>query len=77
MSTNLTREELDQWLQETAKRLKPHARTTPEGEIAELVAGEVEVIEPQVATADLPYFHDQVRDIIEALACVQASHPDE
>ncbi|MNM82938.1 hypothetical protein D3C81_949810 [compost metagenome] len=73
----MTREELDHWVQDMAKRLKPDARTTPEGEIAEMVAGEIEVIEPKVAVADLDYFHDQVRDIIEALACIRASNPDE
>ena len=39
--------------------------------------GEVEVIETRVAVEDLDQFHDQVRDVIEALACIRASKPDE
>lgn len=77
MDTKLSRKALDHWLQDMARRLKPEAETALPGDIAEIVAGEVEVIEPKVATEDFDYFHNQVRDIIEALACVRASKPDE
>jgi hypothetical protein len=77
MTTKLTREELDQWLQDLAVRMKPEAETALVGDIAEIVAGEVEVIEPRVAMADFDHFHDQVRSLIEALACVRAGKADE
>jgi hypothetical protein len=77
MTIKLTREELDQWLQDLAVRMKPEAETALAGDIAEIVAGEVEVIEPRVATADFDHFHDQVRDLIEALVCVRAGKPDD
>lgn len=73
----MTRGELDHWVQDMATRLKPEAQTALAGDMAEIVAGEVEVIEPQVADEDLRYFHDQVQDVIEALACIRASTPDE
>ena len=73
----MTREQLDHWVQDMAARLKPEAETAHAGDLAEIVAGEVEVIEPRVPAADLDYFHDQVRDVIEALACIRASNPDE
>jgi phosphoenolpyruvate synthase/pyruvate phosphate dikinase len=77
MDTKLTREELDQWLQELSVRVKPEAETALAGDIAEIVAGEVEVIEPRLASADFEYFHDQVSDIIDNLVRVNASTPDE
>lgn len=73
----ITREELDHWVQDMATRLKPEAETAHAGDLAEIVAGEVEVIDARVAAEDLDHFHDQVRDVIEALACVRASKPDE
>lgn len=73
----MTREELDHWVQDMATRVKPEAQTAHAGDLAEIVAGEVEVIEARVADKDLDHFHDQVRDVIEALACVRASKPDE
>ncbi|KRG43775.1 hypothetical protein ARC78_06805 [Stenotrophomonas pictorum JCM 9942] len=77
MTTKLTREELDQWLQDLALRMKPEAETALAGDIAEIVAGEVEVIEPRVAMVDFDHFHDQVSSLIEELACVGAGKADE
>jgi len=73
----ITREELDHWVQDMATRLKPEAETAHAGDLAEIIAGEVEVIDARGAAEDLDHFHDQVRDVIEALACVRASKPDE
>ena len=73
----MTREELDHWVQDIATRLKPEAETAHAGDLAEIVAGEVEVIEARVSAADWDHFHDQVQDVIEALACIRASKPDE
>lgn len=73
----MTREELDHWVQDMATRLKPEAETAHAGDLAEIVAGEVEVIEERVSAADWDHFHDQVLDVIEALACIRASEPDE
>jgi len=73
----ITREDLDHWVQDMAARLKPEAETAHAGDLAEIVAGEVEVIEARVAVEDLDHFHDSVRDVIEALACIRASNPDE
>lgn len=73
----MTRDELDHWVQDMTARLKPEAETAHAGDLAEIVAGEVEVIETRVAVEDLDHFHDQVRDVIEALACIRASKPDE
>ncbi|MNM29929.1 hypothetical protein D3C81_404780 [compost metagenome] len=72
----MTREELDQWLQDIAQRLKPDARTALAGDIAKMVDREVEAISSRVSAADRDYFNDQVRDVIEALACIRASQPD-
>ena len=72
-----TRHQLDNWVQEMAARLKPEAETALAGDLAEIVAGEVEVIEPRIAAEDLDYFHDQVQDVLEALKCIRAGHPDE
>lgn len=73
----MTRQELDHWVRGMAARLKPEAETAHAGDLAEIVAGEVEVIEGRIATADLDYFHDQVQDVLEALKCIRASKPDE
>lgn len=67
MTNTLTREELDQWLQDLAVRMKVEAETALPGDLAEIVAGEVEVIEPRVATADLDHMHDRAQGMIEAL----------
>jgi len=73
----MTREELDHWVQDMATRLKPEAQTALSGDLAEIVAGEVELSEAQVVDEDLRYCRDQVQDVIEALACIRASKPDE
>jgi len=73
----LTREELDRWVHDMAARLRPEAETALAGDIAEIVAGEVEVIEPRVAPADREHFHDQVQRVIDGLACLRAGKPDE
>ncbi|TDB28396.1 hypothetical protein ATCM_12420 [Stenotrophomonas sp. ATCM1_4] len=75
--TTFTRQQLDHWVQGMADRLKPEAETALAGDLAEIVAGEVEVIEHRVAAEDRDYFHDQVQDVLEALKCIRASHPDE
>lgn len=75
--TKMTREELDHWVQDMATRLKPEAETAHAGDLAEIVAGEVEVIEARVSAVDCDYFHDQVQGVIVALACIRASNPDE
>ncbi|MNM53367.1 hypothetical protein D3C81_644690 [compost metagenome] len=77
MNEKLSREQLDHWLQDVAVRLRPEAETALPGDLAEIVAGEVEVIESRVASEDLDYLHDQVQSIIEALKCVRAGRPDE
>lgn len=73
----MTREELYHWVQDMATRLKPEAETAHAGDLAEIVAGEVEVIEARVSPTDWDHFHAQVQDVIEALACIRASTPDE
>ena len=73
----MSREELDHWVQDMAARLKPEAQTALAGDLAEIVAGEVEVIEERVSAGDWDHFHDQVQDVIEALACIRTSNPDE
>lgn len=67
MTNTLTREELDQWLQDLAVRMKVEAETALPGDLAEIVAGEVEVIEPRVAAADFDHMHDRAQGLIEAL----------
>lgn len=67
MTNTLTREELDMWLQDLAVRMKAEAETALPGDLAEIVAGEVEVIEPSVAAVDFDHLHDKAQGLIEAL----------
>jgi len=67
MTNTLTREELDLWLQDLSVRMKVEAETALTGDLAEIVAGEVEWIEPRVAAANFDYLHDKAQGLIEAL----------
>ena len=54
----MTREELDHWVQDMATRLRHEAETAHAGDLAEIVAGEVELIETRVSAPDWDHFHD-------------------
>lgn len=72
----MTREDLDNWIQDTANRLKVEAETAQAGDLAEFVAGEVEVIEQRVAAADGDYLHDQMQDLLKVLQSIRADQPE-
>lgn len=72
----MTREELDHWIQDTATRLKVEAETARAGDLAEFVAGEVEVIEQRVGAVDGDYLHDRMQDLLEVLQGICAGQPE-
>lgn len=71
MDKTLTREELDDRLADLRARAAIIAKSSPEGEQAEEVAGEAEVLDQYVATQDRGYFHDQVEAIIRDAGMVE------
>lgn len=77
MDKLLTRAELDDRLTDLRARAAIIAKSSPEGEQAEEVVGEAEVLEQYVAVQDRSYFHDQVEAIIRDAGMVEPEHDDE
>lgn len=77
MDTKLTRAELNDRLDDLKARAAMIAKSSPEGEQAEEVAGEAEVIEQYVAPADWIYFHSRVEKIIRDAGMVEPEVGDE
>jgi len=77
MDKMLTRAELDDRLADLRARAAIIAKSSPEGEQAEEVAGEAEVLEQYVATPDRGYFHDQVETIIRDAGMVEPERDGE
>lgn len=71
MDTKLSRPELDAALEGLTARAAVIAKSSPPGDQAEELAGEAEVLEQEVAAADLPYFHDRVEAIIRDAGMVE------
>lgn len=71
MDKMLTRAELDDRLADLRARAAIIAKSSPEGEQAEEVAGEAEVLEQYVLAQDRIYFHDQVEAIIRGAGMVE------
>lgn len=71
MDKMLTRAELDDRLADLRARAAIIAKSSPEGEQAEEVAGEAEVLEQYVPAQDRSYFHDQVEVIIRDAGMVE------
>ncbi len=67
----MTRSELNDRLDDLKARAAIIAKSSPEGEQAEEVAGEAEVIEQFVAPADWIYFRDRVEKIIRDAGMVE------
>ncbi|MCD9087336.1 hypothetical protein [Stenotrophomonas sp. SY1] len=74
---DMTRQQLDHWLQNLAARMHVEMGNSMPGDGMEAMAGEVEVIEPQIGVADRDWLHDQVRDIAEAIGAIEAAKPDD
>lgn len=72
----MTRAELNHRLDDLKARAAIIAKSSPEGEQAEEVAGEAEVIEQFVAPADWIYFHDRVEKIIRDAGMVEPEAGD-
>lgn len=77
MATKLTRAELNDKLDWLRGRAAEISREVTEGEQAEAVAGEAEVIEQFVAAPDWIYFHQQVEAIIRKAGMVEPEEDDE
>ena len=77
MDAKLTRAELNDRLDDLKARAAMIAKFSPEGEQAEEVAGEAEVIEQFVAPADWIYFHKRVEKIIRDAGMVEPEVDDE
>jgi len=71
MDKMLTRAELDDRLADLRARAAIIAKSSPEGEQAEEVAGESEVLEQYVLAQDRIYLHDQVEAIIRGAGMVE------
>jgi len=67
----MTREELNDRLDDLKARATIIAKSSPEGDQAEEVAGEAEVIEQFVASEDWIYFRDRVEQIIRDAGMVE------
>lgn len=72
----MTRQDLDDWILDTATRLKLEAETAQAGDLAEFVAGEVEVIDQRVGAADSDYLHERMQDLLEVLQGICAGQPE-
>ena len=77
MDKMLTREELDDRLTDLRARAAMIAKSSPEGEQAEEVAGEAEALEQYVTPDDRAYFHDRVEEIIRAAGMIEPEADDE
>lgn len=77
MDTKLTRAELNERLDDLKARAAIIAKSSPEGEQAEEVAGEAEVLEQYVAPEDWAYFHGCVERIIREAEMVEPGSDDE
>lgn len=77
MDTKLTRSDLDAALDNLTARAAVIAKSSPPSDQAEELAGEAELLEQQVATADIPYFHDRVEAIIRNAGMVQPEADNE
>lgn len=77
MDTKLTRAELNDRLDDLRARAAIIAKSSPEGEQAEELTGEAEVLEQYVATEHRSYFHDQVEAIIRGAGMVEPEADDE
>ncbi|WP_313398211.1 hypothetical protein [Stenotrophomonas sp.] len=77
MNAKLTRSELDDRLDDLKARAAIIAKSSPEGEQAEEVAGEAEVLEQYVASEDWAYFHGCVEMIIREAGMVEPDSDDE
>ncbi len=71
MDAKLTRAELNDRLDWLRSRAAQIARDVVEGDQAEAVAGEAEVIEQYVAPGDWVYFHQRVEGIIREAGMVE------
>jgi len=67
----MTRAELNDRLEDLKARAAIIAKSSPEGEQAEEVAGEAEVIEQYVAPEDWIFFRDRVEQIIRDAGMVE------
>lgn len=67
----MTRAELNDRLDDLNARAAIIAKSSPEGEQAEEVAGEAEVIEQYVAPEDWIFFRDRVEQIIRDAGMVE------
>ena len=77
MDTKLTRSDLDAALDSLTARAAVIAKSSPPGDQAEELSGEAELLEQQVATADVQYFHDRVEDIIRNAGMVKPESDNE
>ncbi|GEM_PF-1105932 len=77
MNAKLTRSELEDRLDDLKARAAIIAKSSPEGEQAEEVAGEAEVLEQYVAPEDWAYFHGCVERIIREAGMVEPDSDDE
>jgi len=69
--TRLTRSQLDDLLQGLRAKAARIARDYPAGDQADVIAGEAEAIEHQVAANDADYFHDGVAAIMREVGAVE------
>ncbi len=77
MDAKLTRAELNDRLDWLRSRAAQIARDVAEGDQAEAVAGEAEVIEQYVTPEDWAYFHGCVERIIREAGMVEPDSDDE